>query len=146
MRDWPQPSAGVPDPKIFADDTNLVLRYETGKDKYAVVNFPMANQFYFGSPNDEALGGHRLYGKGLKFYSVHEVMNSTWLEELEKQNSVHPQHNKDNYLKDMKHYIFTFHDSTLELAVTEGEYWKPIVTVVKTVDEAKKLFDDVQKA
>ena len=144
LDDWPQSAAGAPDPKIFADDSNFVLRYETQNDKFAVVSFPMVNQFIFGSPNDEALNGHPLYEQGLKFYSVHEVANSTWLDELEKQNSTHPQHNKKRFLQDMKHYIFTFHDSTLELAVTEGEHWKPVVTIVDTEQEAKTLFDQAQ--
>lgn len=144
LDNWPQPAAGVPDPKIFVDDSNFILRYATHNGKFAVVSFPMVKQFIFGSPNDEALNGHPLYKEGLKFYSVHEVENSSWLDELEKQNAVHPQHNKKSFLQDMKHYIFTFHDSTLELAVTEGEYWKPLVTIVDTEEQAKELFNKAQ--
>ena len=87
------------------------------------------------------MGGHPLIKNGLKYYSVHKVMNSSWIAELEKQNSVHPQHNKDFFLTDKHHYIFTFHDSTFELIATEGEYWKPIVKVVNT-EEANLLFAD----
>ena len=146
LNDWPQPEAGAPEPQIFADDTNFVLRYFTANEKIAVIVFPMVNIFKFGSPNDEALGGHPLYKNGLKFYSVHEVKNSTWVQELEKQNSVHPQHDKQSFLKDKKHYIFTFHDSTLECVATEGEFWKPSVIVFGTEEEAKKMFEEAKNA
>jgi len=32
----------------------------------------------FGGPNDEALGGHPLYERGLGRYGVYEVFNSSW--------------------------------------------------------------------
>lgn len=146
LNDWPQPETGAPEPRIFADDTRFVLRYYTQNEKIAVIVFPLTSIFKFGSPNDEALGGHPLINNGLEFYSVHKVANSTWLASLEKQNSVHPRHNKMSYLKDKHHYIFTFHDSTLEVVATEGEYWKPVVTVVETEDEAIKLFSEAQNA
>lgn len=146
LKEWPQPEPGAPEPQVFADDTIFVLRYYTGKEKIAVIVFPLANVFKFGSPNDEALGGHPLIKNGLKYYSVQKVENSSWIAELEKQNSVHPQHESKRFLKDKHHYVFTFHDSTLELVATEGEYWKPIVNVVESEEEAKKLFVDAQNA
>ena len=146
LKEWPQPEAGAPEPVIYADESNFVLRYHTENDKIAVVVFPLVNIFKFGSPNDESLGGHPLISKGLKYYSVHEVINSYWVAELEKQNSVHPQHDTDNFIKDKHHYIITFHDSTLEIVATEGEFWKPVINVVKSEDEAKKLFLEAQNA
>jgi hypothetical protein len=36
----------------------------------------------------------------------------------------------------MKHYIFTFQDSTLECVVSEGQWWKPTVKVCGSETEA----------
>ena len=55
---WPQPSTS-PDPVVFATDTQLCLRYCTAEEEIAVIHFPLVKKIQFGSPNDEALGGHR---------------------------------------------------------------------------------------
>ena len=47
-------------PQVFADDSNFVLRYYAQGEKIAVISFPLVNIFTFGSPNDEAISGHRL--------------------------------------------------------------------------------------
>jgi len=53
-------------------------------------------------PNDEGLDQHRLYGKGLTFYSAHEVYNSRWKEE------------RSESAAQSHHYVFTFQDETIE--------------------------------
>jgi hypothetical protein len=144
LDDWPHPESGSPEPCIYADDSRVILRYYTQNEKIAVIIFPLVSIFKFGSPNDESLGGHRLINKGLKYYSVQKVENSLWIHELEKQNSIHPRHNAERFLKDKRHYIFTFHDSTLELVANEGEYWKPVIKIASTESEAKKIFIEMQ--
>lgn len=141
LSDWPQPAV-VADAEVYADEYKLNLRYNTPDNSVAVVTFPLANIFQFGSPNDEAMGGHPLAAKGLKFYSVHSVEDSSWIMELEKRNSVHPQHNRDTFLKDKVHYIFTFQDSTFECVVTEGEYWKAQITICSSTDEADRIWKE----
>jgi hypothetical protein len=135
LEDWPQPHS-VSEALVFATETTLLLRYTTANDAVAIIKFPLVRIFKFGSPNDEALGGHPLSSKGLKFYSVHRIENSLWIGELEKQNSVHHRHNKQRFLENTAHYIFTFQDSTLECVVIEGEFWKPVVKVLSTAEEA----------
>jgi hypothetical protein len=137
LPDWPQPAV-VASPRIWADDLALLLRYRTADDKICVVRFPLCNYVAFGAPNDEALGGHPLYGRGLQFYSVHEVVHSSLIKMLERRNSVHPRHDPELYLRDMKHYVFTFQDSTLECVVSEGEWWKPTVKVCNSGNEAEQ--------
>ena len=146
LENWPQPESGAPEPRILANDSSFALRYYTQQEKIACIVFPLVNIFKFGSPNDEALGGHALIKNGLKFYSVHEIECSSWIQELEKQNSIHPQHNKERFTKDKHHYIFTFHDSTLELVSTEGEYWKPSITLLTSEEEAQRLFIEALNA
>jgi hypothetical protein len=135
LDDWPQPHS-VSEAVVFADESSLLLRYITSNDATAIINFPLVSIFKFGSPNDEALHGHPLHSSGLKFYAVHRVENSPWIEELEKQNSVHSRHDKARFLAGKVHYIFTFQDSSLECVVVEGEHWKPAVRVFATAEEA----------
>lgn len=135
LSSWPQPSTS-PEASVFASETQLLIRYITDDTAIAVIQFPLVKTFQFGAPNDEALGGHPLAGLGLKHYQVHQVDNSPWIAQLEKQNSVHPRHEKNEFLKDLVHYIFTFQDATLECVVREGEFWKPQVQVFASSNEA----------
>src|SRR5262249_37824517 len=93
---WPQPAA-VSEPNVDADDSSLTIQYRTADERIALVRFPLCTHFTFGAPNDEALGGHPLWNRGLQFYSVHEVTNSSLIQLLERRNSVHPRHDKESY-------------------------------------------------
>nr|GEU28411.1 hypothetical protein [Tanacetum cinerariifolium] len=119
--------SNIPEALVFATETQLLLRYYISHEEAAVIQFPLVEIFQFGSPNDEALGGHPLSTLGLKFYSVHQIENSPWIAELARRNAVHPRHNKERFLQDTIHYVFTFQDSTLECVVKEGQYWKPVI-------------------
>jgi len=55
----------------------------------------------------------------LEPYGVFEVQNSSWLRKLEKMNSVHPYHDKERFMENMKHFVFSFHDTTFE-CIAEG--------------------------
>jgi hypothetical protein len=136
LPDWPQPDAGAPSPVTVADDLSLFLRYRTQAGTIAVVHFPLCSVFTFGSPNDEALAGHPLYGRGLEFCSVHRVEHSSWIALLERRNAVHPNHDRKRFLEDKKHFIFTFHDSTLECVVNEGKFWPTEVLQLDSEEEA----------
>jgi hypothetical protein len=139
LDDWPQPAV-VAEPRLCADDSALLLRYRTAEDKIVVVRFPLCTYVAFGAPNDEALGGHPLYSRGLKHYSVHEVACSSLIEMLERRNSVHPRHERESYLRDKRHYVFTFQDSTLECVANEGDWWKPTIKVCDSADEAERAW------
>jgi hypothetical protein len=91
-----------------------MLAYDTPDEKVAVVTVPGCLQVICGYPNDEVLHGHPLYGKGLAFYSVHRVRNSSRLAALEKANAVHHRHDAASYLQGKEHWVFTFQDGTVE--------------------------------
>jgi hypothetical protein len=139
--DWPQPAV-VAEPLLRADDFALILRYRSADDKIVVVRFPLCNYVVFGEPNDEALCGHPLYSRGLTHYSVHVIVNSSLIEMLERRNSVHPQHDRESYLRDQRHYVFTFQDSTLECVVNEGERRKPTIRVFHNEGEGELAWKD----
>lgn len=66
-----------------------------------------------GFPNDEALEGHPLWALGLKFYRLHEVRTSEWLEEMRTIERKHPAA-ADVPFPAARHFLLTFHDSMLE--------------------------------
>ena len=140
----PHCDTGVPSPQILANEQTLLLAYliqmphempTTAPDSYAVVRFDVHTHM-FGSPNDETLNGHPLYNKGLGFYGAYQVLNSPWIKQLENMNSVHPRHTPELF-HDLLHYIFTFHDSTLECVARSFE--------VRAVDSIEAVADEFRK-
>jgi len=105
LADWPQPDT-VEKPQIRIDGDELVVRYSG-----ASVRFPVCYYMTFGSPNDEALSMHRLWGHGLCHYAVHRVENSSLIRMVEQQ-TAGP--------LGLKHYLFAFKESTLECVVRGG--------------------------
>ena len=100
------------------------LRHPAG---HAVIEFLLCAITKFGYPNDEASPGHPLYSKMAGAYDIYEVLNSSWIAELDQQNLVaFP--NADNGARS-RHFIISFHDSTFEciaddfkLVVTDEPY------------------------
>lgn len=99
VADWPQPAV-VAESRMRAEGSARLLRYRTADDKIVVACFPLSTSVVFGAPNDEALGGHPLFRLGLKYYSVHEIVNSSLVEMLERRNSIHPRHDRESFLRD----------------------------------------------
>ena len=83
-----------------------------------VVEFHHVHSVKLGGPNDEAIDGHPLSGKGLRPYAAHQVINSVWIAAQEQINSVHPNH-RGGWHDRLNHYVFCFHDETLE-CLAEG--------------------------
>ena len=130
--DVPQSSPGAPLPHVFADEGRLLIAYivntpdpsfdgtnprsispATAGQSIAILTADPYRVFQFGPPNDEAISGHRLYGLGLQPYSAFEVLNSSWIASQEKANRVHSRHMPELF-SGYRHFILTFHDSTLE--------------------------------
>jgi len=131
---WPAPwDVGAPLPHVIASGLRTFVIYQQrerdpGWDGsyatmvdpavpeqrlIAVVEFQRCLVHKFGSPNDEALEGHRLHGRGLVPYRAHTVERSRWLVEQERMNRVHPQHRPEAF-RDFVHYVLAFHDETFE--------------------------------
>jgi hypothetical protein len=128
LGDLPPSDPGAPSPVILADEHRLHLAYlMAGAGGCALVTFSGIYAHLFGAPNDEALHGHRLAHLGLEAYGFYRLEHSTWIADLCARNQVHPRH-RDSLFDGLQHYIFTFHDSTLEViaasyasATHEGE-------------------------
>ncbi len=79
---------------------------------HAVVEICRYSITKFGYPNDEARPGHPLHPRGLDSDDgVYEVLNSSWVAELTKQNRVRFPFTPDSK---QRHFIINFHDSLFE--------------------------------
>lgn len=132
----PQSSVGAPHPVVLSDEGKVVLAFYlqntpedwdrttvriVGKDSnepVAIVHFTWCHAHMFGPPNDEAFSGHPLAERGLAPYGAYEVINSSWIRQLERMYSVH-EHHKPERFWERHHFIFAFHDSTFE-CVADG--------------------------
>lgn len=137
--DVPQMDTGAPCPIVVADESTLVFGYfESSQgpvENSVVIRADGYSIFKLGAPNDEALHGNRYYEAGLEHYGAYEVSNSEWIEELKNANRVHSSH-RDSMFNSHRHFIFAFHDSTLEF-VTSGK--EPEVISVDARHSARLL-------
>ena len=106
------PEPNVPAPVVLQSESKCLLVYWDRDSNRKALEFSRCSISKFGYPNDEALGGHRLYGKGLGFYSFFEVIDSEWIAELRKVNQV--RFPNFRAFAGKRHFIITFHDSTFE--------------------------------
>ncbi len=110
----------APDAVLLTDDggsTALALRAHCDdSDQRTVVLFWSGARYrLMGGPNDEAISGHRLYGKGLETVTwIGEVAGSELVASLEKQNSVHPQHDPARFAK-LLHQVALTKEETVEV-------------------------------
>lgn len=120
----PAPSPDVTDPVLLADDHQVLFAYRIAEgqdsDRWsvadagstAVCRFVSPLGVYFGAPNDEALGNHPLFGRGLGFYGVYHVMPSSWTAQLTR---LAAKKGRVVNAGPLHHYVITMHDSILEV-------------------------------
>jgi len=132
LRDVPQSSVGAPCPVVVASEHHLFVAYlvqeapagwdgttvrvvgpDTTGEPAAMIRFVNYYATMFGPPNDEAFEGHPLAERGLHPYGAFEIVDSSWVRQLERMNSVHPYHEPEVF-KSYRHFVLAFHDSTLE--------------------------------
>ncbi len=130
----PEADAGAPELRILANDFEVAIAYRIAgdDDRVAVVRFD-ARAIYFGDPNDEAFQGHPLYRSGLRHYTFAEVVKSPWISAMEKQNRVHPSHDRAQF-SSLRHFILPFHDGTFECVARRVR-----ATITDAVDPARVL-------
>src|SRR5262249_28600289 len=102
---------------VIATQGDVYLFLEKDEQTVFALKFSFA-KFSYGSPNDEARGGHALAAHGLGFYGLYQVRNSPWIGDLMMANRVHPMH-QDWMYSDLKHYIACFKDVMLEVICSE---------------------------
>jgi hypothetical protein len=102
-----------PDPDWDGTYVRVVSPADAHRRPLVVIEMWGCAEIRFGGPNDETIHGHPLHGKGLAGYRAHKVVNSAWIEEAIKVNSVHP-HHSDAPFRQLHHYALLFHDEMLE--------------------------------
>jgi hypothetical protein len=125
--------ASQPDPDWDGTYVRMVSPADTHPTPFVVIELRGCHDIRFGGPNDEAIAGHPLQGKGLDGYRAHEVHNSTWIEDAIKVNSVHPNHS-DVPFRQLHHYVLLFHDEMLE-ALARGISCRLVVGTMRGVLE-----------
>jgi hypothetical protein len=154
LRNVPQSDVGAPRPMILCSEEKLLLAYhrqfplnedelnsardggEYEEDEACLlVKFNSWYAYTFGPPNDEALRGHPLFNRGLQPYAVFEVRHSSWIRSLETMNQVHRLHKPERFGK-LRHFIFTFHDSTFECAALDFTWAKHAGGVSKVLRDS----------
>jgi hypothetical protein len=105
---------GEPDPNWDGTYTTVVSPSDQHDGLFAVIDLWGIQSLRFGMPNDEAIEGHPVWGRGLRAYKAHMVMNSAWLEEHIRWNRVHPSHSDASW-RELNHYLLAFHDDTIEV-------------------------------
>lgn len=109
----PQCDVGAPSPVLVAGAEGTSVAYDRQDSDRCLLTFRNVDSVLFGGSNDEALSGHRLWGRGLQFYAFQEVINSAWIAQREAENSVHEYH-RGGWHARLRHFIYTFHDETFE--------------------------------
>jgi hypothetical protein len=100
-------------PGRVSGGTNPRARGPQADHGIGIVEFKRVTNIKIGSPNDEVLRGHPLWGSGLEFYSAHEVTNSPWITELMEVDRAHERFDESQW-GGRRHFMLTFHDETLE--------------------------------
>lgn len=123
-----QSSVGSPCPSLLMDGAHLYVTYHMQEEPsdfefeaIGLVRFSGVYLHKLGAPNEEAFHGHPLYKNGLRPFGTFIVENSSWVKEYIKRNRVHPYHSDDDF-KPFNHYIWSFHDETLEVIAKSYEF------------------------
>lgn len=153
----PQSSVGAPLPVVVSGEHHLLLAYIVSEPDpawdgssirvvspdldglpIAIIRFQRPSAHMFGPPNDEAFDGHPLASRGLRPYGVFEIEESSWIRKHERMNSVHPYHDRNRFMREKKHVVFAFHDSTFEciavgfdVSITRGSMEQVAVRLAK---------------
>ena len=95
------------------DGTTVRIVGPGSEESVARIRFERCHAQMFGPPNDEAFEGHPLAKRGLHPYAAFEVLDSSWVRQLERMNAVHPYHRPARF-SSYRHFVLAFHDSTFE--------------------------------
>ena len=116
-----RPDAGTPTPIVWSGPQQTIVIFnasDKANGERVVLSFEVCLGLYFGYPNDEALPGHPLYERGLGYYGLYEVTESSWLAQLRKQNqTAFPDVQWPS--GPIRHFVVTFHDETFECLAPE---------------------------
>jgi len=140
--DFPPWDIGAPMPHLLTGPSGVALAYHLRGDEpaVAIVRFDRVMSLRVGAPNDEVLGGHPLYGRGLSAYRAHRVVDSRWLSEVQAINSVHRDYDAARWTR-YTHYLLAFHDETVECIC--GGYSAEVLRGISLADACRSALERV---
>jgi len=118
--DWDQ---NVPAAVLVSNDDGLTVlavhASDADADPRTVVFTWHGTRFAsMGSPNDEALSGHRLFEKGMsRIRRLGKVENSELIATLARETSVHPQHDPARFAE-LTHHVLPLKECTVEVVAS----------------------------
>lgn len=92
---------------------SITLSENKSQESTAILSFSGCAACRLGSPNDETISGHPLFGKGIDVGGAYTVVNSHWLIELEKINAKHDQFSLGEW-QNKNHYLILFKNNTFD--------------------------------
>ena len=119
---------GATSPHLLQSERRTLLAFYIGPTDPAytdvladvgVIEWRRCRGAILGSPNIDALHGHRLWHKGLReagHYGAAEVRNSAWIAATLRVLSAHEGYDSARW-RGLRHFILSFHDSTFESAL-----------------------------
>lgn len=121
LNDVPQSNVGAPLPIILSDERSTILLFylegshvnsndesprsvsqESSDMNVCAISFLGSYDQRFGPPDENEIYFHPMASIGLEPYSAFELAPSEWADKM-------------TFTNDLRHYIFTFHDSTFEI-------------------------------
>lgn len=146
----PRASVGAPLPFVVSGEHTTILTYyientpenlegmavrmrdtEIEGELVAVVQFSHCFSHLLGLPDEITLHTHPLTQYGLTSHGAYVIENSSWVNQFKQMSTTHPYFS--SVFLDLKHFIFTFHDSTFECIAENLDVWLhqgPIRSVV----------------
>lgn len=97
---------------VLNGDAYVTYDTQAPDDPIALLRFASVVTLHAPGPNDEAFHNHRWYSLGLKPYTLQEVVNSPWIDELRAQ-----QH-KDRLLclrPGLRHFVLALKETTVDV-------------------------------
>ncbi|MEP3073653.1 hypothetical protein [Maricaulis sp.] len=102
------------DPDWDGEEARLI-GFDTADLPVAAIRFVRPHTHKAGPPDEETLAGHPLASRGLYPCGAFEVRRSDWIDALRQADSIRPSHSDERFRK-LRHFIFTFRESTVEVA------------------------------
>ena len=157
----PKASVGAPLPFVVSGEYTTILTYyiENTPDNLkgvsvrirdtdpegelvAVVQFSHCLSHLLGLPDEATLHTHPLTQYGLEANEIYVIENSPWVHQFKHINTTHPYFS--SVFLDLKHFVFTFHDSTFECVAENFDVWLHRGPIRNVVPHMMKLLEHKQ--
>lgn len=114
----PTPCSNTSSASVLVVGTDAFVAYERGDqadEPVTLLRFSGCRRVVTGGPNDEAIGNHRFYKFGLRFYSIQLLIDSPWIDEILKE--LHKDRTPAANIE-LQHFVLTLKEDTVDVLAT----------------------------